>query len=755
MFKLLISLIFIPILVSAHPLADLEQAYLDKSSDYTPRTQHIDTQGRAKFVNHLILESSPYLLQHAHNPVNWYGFSDEAFDKAKKDNKPIFISIGYATCHWCHVMEEESFDDLEVAELINKYFIAIKVDREIHPDVDATYMNVSQLLNGNGGWPLNAIMTPNGKAFFAGVYFPKSDLLKILTRVKNLWANEQNKLINQANEIDKMLNTAPTLTAGIINKDISSQAIQAILNNFDDIDGGFGNAPKFPNESILLLLIDGQKRNPTDEQLNVITLTLDAMASGGLYDVIGGGFHRYTIESAWIIPHFEKMLYNQAQLALVYTRAYQLTKKPLYKRIAQQTLDYALREMADANGGFFSATDADSEGEEGSYFIWSINELKTVFNKKEFDLFEQWFDLSHSTEFEGDYVIHFKDINEINKRKYVQIDQLLNKLYKLRIKRIPPLTDHKILLSWNALMIPALLEAGEMFDNNKYTKAGLSLANYLHTNFYKNNELHRVSIDNKLEANALFEDYAYLANAYISAFDQTNDKIWLQRTTQLVTIMNDKFWDKKKFGFNMSSDNKYINTNNKESSDGAIPSTNGTMYQVLVKLNNRTTNKQFKQQKDQLLNAFAHEINQDPYNYSSFILGINHDTYGELANTQYAYAGRIRINTKKLVNNQVIVNLSLDRLWHINANKPLQDSLIATNITTDNNWTIKQFNYPQGELIKLGFSDEKISVYKNQVVIKINLENTSSIQTLPTLKLTLQACSDTVCLPPTSIILKP
>lgn len=756
MFRIFMALIFLPILAWAHPAMELEQAYLDKGKDYSPRTQHLDKQGRAKFVNHLILESSPYLLQHAHNSVNWYGFSDEAFDKAKLENKPIFISIGYATCHWCHVMEEESFDDIEVAKFLNKYFISIKVDREIRPDVDATYMNVSQLINGSGGWPLNAVILPDGKAFFAGTYFTKPQLLDILSQIQTLWKNEKNSIINQANQIDNILNKVEAKMQSDIDKSIIPKAIQSLLSNFDEMEGGFGEAPKFPHESMLLLLIDEQKRNPNDEQLNAITTTLDIMASGGFYDTVGGGFHRYSTDNTWLIPHFEKMLYNQAQLSLVYTRAYQLTRKPLYRRIAQQTLNYVLKEMQDKNGGFFSATDADSEGEEGTFFVWSINEIKRVLNKDEFKRFNQWFDLSSHTDFEGDHVIRFKDINDVNVADYKQIDALLIKLYNVRIKREPPLTDNKILLSWNALMIPSLLEAGEVFSKEKYTDAGLALANYLEL-FNKNNQLYRVSINSKLETNALFEDYAYLANAYLSVFDQTHEKIWLNRTVQLVNIMNDKFWDKERFGYNMTNNNKYLNARYKESYDGAIPSTNGIAYQVLVKLNNRTVEPSFIQRAGQLLAAFSTDINQDPYSYSSFILGFNNATFTEVANIQYAYQGRIRVQTQTLKNNEIAINLDLNPLWHVNSNQPLQDSLIATKVNNIDveHWTITKASYPKGKLAKLGFSKDKISIYKDQVSIKLSLSQRSKDYVNPSLSLTLQACSDKVCLPPTTLTLKP
>jgi len=757
MFRIFVFLIFLPILAWAYPTIELEQAYLNKGKSYTPRTQHLDKQGRAKFVNHLILESSPYLLQHAHNPVNWHTFSDEAFEKAKKENKPIFISIGYATCHWCHVMEEESFDDIEVAKFLNQHFITIKVDREIRPDVDAVYMNVAHSLNGYGGWPLNALLLPNGKAFFAGTYFPKTQLLDMLSKMTNLWQNKQEKIINQANKIDNLINKTNARISNTINKDISTQAMQAILANFDDLEGGFSEAPKFPHESMLLLLLDEQKRHPNMKQLNAIKTTLDMMAHGGFYDVIGGGFHRYSTDNAWLIPHFEKMLYNQAQLSLVYTRAYQITGKPLYKRIAKHTLDYTFREMQDINGGFFSATDADSEGEEGTFFVWSIKELKEIFSKDEFTAFEKWFDLSAHTDFEGNHIIRFTDISNINQTNFSQINQLLNQLYTARSKRILPLTDHKVLLSWNALMIPSLLEAGKIFNEDRYTKAGIKLAQYLHGHFNHNDQLYRVSTHNQPETKALFEDYSYLANAYLSVYDHTNNNIWLNRAIQLVEIMNRQFWDTEQFGFNLTNANKYINANHKESFDGAIPSANAIAYNVLIKLNNRTTHKEYGVQAEQLLTTFANEINQDPINHSSFVSGLNNKTRGEIANITYAYNGRIHIDTQKNKHNQVVIKLTLAPLWHINSHQPLQKSLIATKVVNNDekNWSIKQVSYPQGGLVELGFSKEKISVYKDQVAIKIDLVNHANDHILPTLDLSLQACSDKVCLPPTTVTLKP
>ena len=745
------------IISMAHSITDLKKAYSEKGNDYRPRTEYIDGKGRAKFVNHLILESSPYLIQHAHNPVNWYSFSDEAFEKAKNENKPIFISIGYATCHWCHVMEEESFDDIEVAEFLNRYFVAIKVDREIRPDIDATYMNVTQLLNGTGGWPLNAVILPNGRAFFAGTYFPKPRLLDILSQIQTLWQNEQDKIIEQADKIFEIINSSNESAKTSVDRNVLNKALDSMKSTFDELDGGFGQAPKFPHESMLLLLLDEQRRNPTDDKLNIITTTLDTMASGGLYDIVGGGFHRYSTDNSWLVPHFEKMLYNQAQLSLVYIRAYQVTQKPLYKRIATQTLEYLFKEMHDPHGGFFSATDADSEGEEGTYFVWTKDEIKSILNKDEFLDFNEWFDLSSFTNFEGNNIIRYKEIDVVNINDYDRIDTVLQKLYEVRNKRVPPITDNKVLLSWNALLIPSLLEAGDVFGNSKYTNQGLALADYLYSHFITNNQIYRVSIDGKLDTKALFEDYAYLANAFLSVFDYTADSIWLERVEHLASGMNDNFWDDDEYGFNMSRDNKYLNTSYKESYDGAIPSPNGVAYMLMIKLNERTNRNKYITQADKILEAFSSKINSDPYNYSTFISGYSNKHNGESSNIKYAYQGKIRVHTQSLDKSHILVNLDLDPAWHINSDQPIQDNLIGTKIENldPKNWNLLNVTYPDDKLINLGFSAEKISVYDGHLSIKINIENNSKSYIAPSLSLALQACSDKVCLPPTKINLKP
>jgi uncharacterized protein YyaL (SSP411 family) len=458
-----------------------------------------------------------------------------------------------------------------------------------------------------------------------------------------------------------------------------------------------------------------------------------------------------------MVPHFEKMLYNQAQLALAYTRAYQITRKPLYRRIAKQTLDYVLREMSNKNGGFYSATDADSEGEEGKFFVWSQSELKSILSNKEYQAISKWFDLSKNTEFEDKNIIRFHNVNNIHPNNYKAIDNLINTIYKVRKERTPLLTDKKVLLSWNALMIQSFIEAGQTFNDQHYLNVGTQKAEYLFKHLFKNKKLYRLLINQEASIPALFEDYANFSNALLFIFDYTNNPVWLDRTERLVERMNILFWDKENYGFNMNVGKKHLNSNIKQIRDDALPSANGTAYKVLIKLYQRTGNKDYLTRAQQLIGAFSSLIKRDPYSYASFAHGLNSAINGESSNVKYAYNGRIRIQSKILENNQVVVNLNLDPIWHINSNQPVQSTLAATKVTNldTKHWTIKWSEYPEGEVAKLGFSEEKISIYRGEVNIKLKLVQKSKKYVPPSLSLSLQACSDKVCLPPTDITLRP
>ena len=739
----------------AHSQSELLQVYSDNQNTYPLRTQHLDKNNQPKFVNHLILESSPYLLQHAHNPVNWYGFTDEAFKKAQQENKLIFLSIGYATCHWCHVMEEESFDDLSVANFLNQHFISIKVDREVRPDIDADYMRAAELLNGVGGWPLNSIVTPDGQVFFSGVYFTKEQLLKLLQNIQDTWSDKPDDIRHQAQQIANTLNTNNTNIKGKVDTTIISQTKDLQLDNFDELEGGFESAPKFPQSLTLLFLINQHYRNPNDALLEAITTTLDAMAMGGFFDVIGGGFHRYAVDSAWRFPHFEKMLYNQAQLALVYTRAYALTQKPRYRHIAEQTIHYLLRDMQHQPGGFFSAMDADSQGEEGRYYTWEIDTIKQILSDAQWNQFSHYFDLSNYTEFEQRHVIRLKTIDELNAQDWVIIQQLSKKLLHYRKQQQAPLIDKKIILSWNALIIPSLLEAAQTFNNAHYKQQALALADYL-VSFKKNNQYYRIRINEQLQTPALLEDYAYLANAYLHVFDVTQQSIWLDRVIEVVKLMNEKFWDKTQSSFNLNVANPYSNYQQKISTDDVIPSGNSAAYQALIKLSQRTTNTNYLTQANQLLGVLSTAINQDPINHANFITTFDDATYGALSNTQYLYQGRVMVTSQLNPNNQAHIKIQLAPNWHINAHQPLQKSLIGTQVENldPTNWSIIKQQYPVGKVKQLGFSKDVILIYENSAEIMLELKSHSSKYTPPKLALELQACSDQICLPPSRIKLK-
>ena len=353
-------------------------AYQDKGKDYQPRTEHFNPDGTPKYINRLILEESPYLIQHAHNPVNWYAWGTEAFAQAEKENKPIFLSIGYSTCHWCHVMERESFDNEAIAAYLNQHFIAIKVDRERRPDVDKTYMTALTLLNGSGGWPMSSLLTPDGKPFYSGTYYPPVSFMQLLKQIAELWENDEPRLRTIGNKIAAAVQDYQKGEKSAINisPELIQMAVIQLMNRFDDLQGGFSQAPKFPNETYLFLLLDTAVREQNTTILEALKMTMSLMAQGGIYDQIGGGFHRYATDNEWLVPHFEKMLYNQAHLVRNYVSLYSISHDLYYKKIAQQTLNYVLAEMQTEDGVFYSAGDADSEGEEGKFFLWTQDEIQ-------------------------------------------------------------------------------------------------------------------------------------------------------------------------------------------------------------------------------------------------------------------------------------------------------------------------------------------------------------------------------------------
>lgn len=451
-------------------LRSIEQ---DKQGSYDKRTEYLDEQGRALFINRLIREDSPYLLQYAHNPVNWFPWGAEAFQQAKLQNKPVFLSIGYSTCHWCHVMEVESFDNTEVAEVLNRNFICIKMDREQYPDVDEIYMTGVQLVSGQGGWPMSSFLLADGRPFFGATYFPAAAFISLLDQISQAWKEKYDELEASAKQIalaiDRILSDRKQ--ASSLHNDIVINTVETLLQREDRDFGGLAGEPKFAQEPLLLLLLDYVRRQRDIKAMGFVDRALEGMGQGGVYDQICGGFHRYSVDAQWLVPQFEKMLYNQSQLGQVYLEAYELTGKPFFKRISEQILHYVERDMQFPEGGFYSATDADSEGREGTFFIWSMEELQQALESAELEIVDLLYSPSEGGNFEGSNILNLsKPLSDLEAESkddnfYEILDRILHKLYEAREQRIHPLRDDKLIVAWASAMIFTFARASATLKN--------------------------------------------------------------------------------------------------------------------------------------------------------------------------------------------------------------------------------------------------------------------------------------------------
>ena len=599
-----------------------------------------------KKPNRLINEKSPYLQQHAYNPVDWYPWCEEAFQKAKEEDKPIFLSIGYSTCHWCHVMEKESFEDEEIAKMMNETFLNIKVDREERPDIDQFYMNVCLALTGHGGWPLTVIMTPDKKPFFVGTYIPKESaygrigMKDLIKEINRLWKEDREKLLSRANSIVEYIQEVSNQKGQpqqLSEKDIHN-AFLYFVDTFDKKYGGFSIAPKFPSPHNLLFLLRYYKVYKDYRALQMVEKTLQEMAKGGIYDHVGYGFHRYSTDNRWLLPHFEKMLYDQAMLLMAYTEAYQATKNPLYKKIAEQIVDYVLRDMKSPEGLFYSAEDADSEGEEGKFYTWTYEELKQIL-KEDFDVFEKISDIKP----EGNYleeatrkpsyrnIIHiskdWKDLSQetgIPEEKLKQIfERSLKKLFKEREKRVRPLKDTKALLDWNSLFIKALFQTGIVLDNEDYINQAKSSLDTVLKTFYKDGKLFHRYKDKELKYEANLDDYSFLIYVLLEAYQDTFEENYLKSAVDLLEKAVELFWDEENGGFFFTSkDNKDVPVRQKESYDGAYPSGNSVMYNNLVSLYKLTQREDFKHLAERMEKAFSPNVKRIPHGHTMFLIGL-------------------------------------------------------------------------------------------------------------------------------------
>jgi uncharacterized protein YyaL (SSP411 family) len=586
--------------------------------------------------NRLINEKSPYLLQHAYNPVNWYPWCEEAFEKAEKENKPIFLSIGYSTCHWCHVMERESFEDNEVANVLNENFISIKVDREERPDIDTIYMDTCQLLTGHGGWPLTIFALPNKKPFYAGTYFPKEDtqymngLITLLNKIIGIWEDSKDKVLESTNEIVKTLHymtefgevKADNSNKVNVKSEFLKDAFYTFKSSFDSKYGGFGDKPKFPTPHNLWFLLEYYKSTNDTEALNMVEITLDAMYAGGIYDHIGFGFSRYSTDRFWLVPHFEKMLYDNALLAILYSKAYEITKKEKYKSVANEIFTYLLRDMHDEKGGFYSAEDADSEGIEGKFYVWSLDEIYQVLGKDDGDKFASYFNITEKGNFEG-----FNIPNLINKTLPEDtefINRCKQKLFNYRNKRIHPYKDDKILTSWNGLAIAAFALGGRILHNNEYTLASESALEFIYKNlFSEDGKLLARYREGEAKIYGYVDDYAFLTWALLELYEDTNKEIFLGRAIDLTSDFVKYFWDDEKDGFFLyGSHGEQLITRPKKIYDGAIPSGNSVAALNFLKLYKFTSNMEYLNKAGTIFDSFSNEVSQHPSAYCFLLLSM-------------------------------------------------------------------------------------------------------------------------------------
>ena len=560
--------------------------------------------------NRLINETSPYLLQHANNPVDWYAWGTEALERAKAEDKPILLSIGYSACHWCHVMERESFENEAIASLMNEHFINIKVDREERPDLDAVYMEAVQMMTGSGGWPMTVFLTPEGKPFYGGTYFPPEErhnmpgFPRLIRSIAQAYRDDRGEIERTTQKLTAQMGRSGQMQGGDtpLTVDVLHQAYSSLAGSFDYQNGGIGSAPKFPQPMTLELLLRYYHHGYNPRALEMVDLTLEKMAQGGIYDQIGGGFHRYSTDAYWLVPHFEKMLYDNALLARLYLHAYLVTGKPLYRRITEETLDYVLREMTDELGGFYSAQDADSEGEEGKFFVWTPDEIEAVLGKEEGSIFGGYFGVTDAGNFEGKTIFNvpqpadsFSEEHGLPlERLQAIIDRGKLALRDVREQRVHPLRDDKVLASWNGLMLRSFAEAAVALNRADYLDAANNNAAFLLDTMKPQGRLLRTYRNGRAKLLGYLEDYAFVADGLLALYEATFEPRWLKEVSALADSMVELFWDEAAGAFyDTGSDHESLVIRPRDVFDNAQPCGGSVASELLLRLAVITGNQEY------------------------------------------------------------------------------------------------------------------------------------------------------------------
>jgi hypothetical protein len=599
------------------------------------------------FTNHLAGETSLYLKQHAHNPVDWYPWGPEALARARSLDRPIFLSIGYSACHWCHVMEHESFVDPEVAALLNEHFVSIKVDREERPDLDQIYMTAVQLMTGQGGWPMSMFLTPDLKPFFGGTYFPPEDahgrpgFKRVVQSIAHMWQNDRQKLLDSAGQVTQELQNqiriepaSEMMDLSQLGPDIIRNCVHALSRAFDHVHGGIGQAPKFPHPMELRLLLRAWQRFDDDSALHMVRLTLDKMAMGGIYDHLGGGFARYSTDDRWLVPHFEKMLYDNALLTQAYVEAHLATGDPFYREIVEEVLAYVQRDMTSPEGPFYSAQDADSEGVEGKYYVWTRRDVEELLGPDLAKLFCDVYDVNSEGNWEGKNILNrgrtfaqdarMLRMHEMEMR--AQLSEGRRRLLEARSQRIPPARDEKILTAWNGLMIAALAQASAALDQPAYAVAAGRAASFILERMRApDGTLFRsCTVGSNPRFNAYLEDYAFLIDALISLYEATFELRWLQAAVDLSHVMIDRFWDGNEGGFFYTArDHEQLIARSKDPHDSSIPSGNSMAATALLRLARLTSDKTFQEKAEATLRLFQGLMTSRPFVVSQMLIALD------------------------------------------------------------------------------------------------------------------------------------
>ena len=755
-------------------------------------------------TNALINETSPYLLQHAHNPVNWYPWGEEAIQKARTENKPIFLSIGYSTCFWCHVMERQSFEEEEVAQMLNEHFVSIKVDREERPEIDDIYMQATLIFTqGHGGWPMSVFLTPDLKPFHAGTYFPRAQFILLLQQVADVWRTNRDRIEQTARQVAEAIAGQTALSSPSsegLDERLLNFGTLILMEAFDGRYGGFGGAPKFPPHQALRFLWQRYRQTRDDAARRMVVTTLEQMARGGMYDQIGGGFARYSTDHRWLVPHFEKMLYDNAQLAPLYAEAFALTKGTYFRRIAEETYNFVLREMTDPQGGFYSALDAESyvaqgshEKEEGAYYVWTPEEVRDVLGEQDGEAVCQIYDVTPGGNFEGKSIPNLlnRSVEEWAKQLNTEPDSLWQWLDEKRLELLDarqmrpyPHRDDKILTSWNALMIDAFARGYAALKNERYREAAENAARFILTQLRDSDgRLRRTYRDGQAKLNAYLDDYAFLVVALAELHKATTGNVaqasslpcrqdvgatqteWLVVATSVADKMIELFWDESEGGFFFTSHDhpEQLIAPIKGGFDGAEPSGNGMAALGLFELGRLTGRADLLTKSRQTIEAFGGFIPRAPRGFGTMLYVLDR-TLSEGAEPLRAVA--VAISPDEIIRVEVSpdavtlrpggrasvsVHLNIKEGWHIQSSQPTLNFLTPTKLEVSSSLPIqvKEIRYPPGQPLKLAFAEEELDAYAGNVTLTIELlSDADAPPQTGELDLTLsyQACDETRCL---------